>query len=65
MDNQYEAMRKKLLSQLDEMEQWESVQMALNKTLPNDSDTTNYEAWLEGSKRFAKDNEDLLKALMK
>ena len=33
----------------------------LNIQLPNSSDLTDYDSWIEGSKRFAKDNYELLK----
>ena len=62
---QYETMHRDLMHLLNEMESWESFQNALNKTLPNDSDETDYDSWLEGSRKFAKDNEAVLKALVK
>ena len=54
-----------LINMLEEMENWESVQNALNKALPNDSDETDYEEWSEGAKRFDDTNKDLLMELMK
>jgi len=65
MTDQYEDLYATLLSQLEETESWESVQNALNKSLPNDSEETDYEAWLEGSKKFAEDNKALFMAMMK
>jgi hypothetical protein len=65
MSGSREALRDELLQQLHEMEDWESVQGALNKALPNDSDETDYEKWLEGSKQFLKDNEEVLKAMVR
>ena len=38
------------------------IQRALNQTLPNDAEETDETAWVEGSKRFAKQNADLLKS---
>ena len=54
-----------LINMLEEMESWESVQNALNKALPNNSDETDYEEWSEGAKRFDDTNKDLLMELMK
>jgi len=65
MIDQYEEMRVKLMNQLDELDSWKSVQNALNKTLPNDSDETDYSKWLKGSEKFAKDNEVLLKSFLR
>jgi hypothetical protein len=65
MNVQYEELKTKLLRQIQEMDGWESVQNALEKTLPNDSDETDYEKWIEGSKQFLKDNEETLKAMVK
>lgn len=65
MIDQYEALQEKLLLQLREIEGWESVQNALNISLSNDSDETDYDKWLEGSMRFARENETVLKALVR
>ena len=54
-----------LKQQLIEIEGWDSVQNALNITLPNDSDETDYNKWHEGSKRFFEENKDVFMAMMK
>jgi len=50
-DQRKDSLYERLVSKLEEMEGWESVQAALNKTLPNDSDKTDYDKWNEGAKR--------------
>jgi len=50
-----------MLNLLDEINKNPGVENALNLILPNSSEETDYDGWVEGSKKFADDNYDLLK----
>lgn len=65
MGNQYEEMRQNLMEQYDRTEQCRNVMDTLEMKLPNDSEKTDYSEWRQASIRVAKDNETLLKAMMK
>ena len=60
----YEEMRLKLLNQVEMLEADEKIKKVLSKKLPNHSDRTDYGKWLDGTKRFAEDNKDVLMSLV-
>ncbi|MDR0272615.1 MAG: hypothetical protein LBI27_04795 [Clostridiales bacterium] len=67
MVDEYEKKRLERLQLLDEMENWEDLQKALNKTLPNDGvnlEEIDYDKWSKGMEKFHNANKDLIMAMM-
>jgi hypothetical protein len=56
----YDALRSELLSQLDEIQNDPVINEALNISLTNTSEITDYDEWIEGANKFADDNHDVL-----
>ena len=65
MASQYETMRNELQTQLNEVASNQKIMDALNTKLSNTGTEPDYDAWLSGSAKFAKDNEEILKAMVK
>ena len=63
MPEQYNEILEDLKHRLDEAERCEPFMQAISKTLPNDSDETDYDKWFEGTKRFHEDNKDVFEAM--
>jgi hypothetical protein len=57
----YEALKRQALEELAEFENNPDIQAALNKTLHNKSEKTDYRAWVRGAERAAQNNYDVLK----
>jgi hypothetical protein len=61
MDNVYVLERDRHLKLFEEIDADPVINGALDFSLPNNGEETDYEGWLEGAKRFADDNYDLLR----
>jgi|GEM_PF-4880468 len=65
MTDQYRIMCDNDLKLLAEIEHDPVINNALNITLPNKGEETDYDGWLEGSRQFANDNYEVLRKLVK
>ncbi|MCL2638591.1 MAG: hypothetical protein FWD48_09505 [Oscillospiraceae bacterium] len=57
----YKAFKEKGLEELEELRNYPDIQAAITQTLHNKSGETDYAAWIEGAKKAATDNYDVLK----
>ena len=65
MEEKYAAMRDSHLQLLEEIESSPVIMKALEISLPNASEETDYEGWVAGARKFADDNFELLKDWIK
>jgi len=65
MNDQYATARDEHLRLLEEIENDPVIDKSLDLSLPNKSEETNHDGWLEGAKKFADDNYALLKDWVK
>jgi len=59
-----EALCEKLKQQSEAVESCEKINAVLDKKLTNDGDNFDFNKWIEGSKRFAEENSEILKAVL-